>query len=61
MNKIPFGPTYEEMLHPHKIDPTVRAKALKAKESNELDPVNLFNITWKDGSDQVRKIISPGS
>lgn len=54
-----FGPTYDEMLHPEKIDKDLRQKALLALAENELDPVNLFNITWKDGSDQVRKIIFP--
>jgi cysteine synthase len=43
-----YGPTFEEMLHPGKIDPQIRAKALKAKKDSPLDPVNLFNITWKD-------------
>jgi len=59
MNKIPFGPTYEEMLHPSTIDPIVRAKALKAKADNELDPINLFNITWKNSHDEVNKIVLP--
>lgn len=57
--KIPFGPTYEEMLHPEKIDPSIREKALKALKENELDPINLFNITWKDENNQVRKIVLP--
>lgn len=59
MNRIPFGPTYEEMLHPEKIDPSVRARALKAKETDELDPINLFNINWKDADNRVRKIVLP--
>lgn len=58
-SKIPFGPTYEEMLHPEKMDPAVREKALKAFKENELDPINLFNITWKDQDNQVRKIVLP--
>lgn len=57
--RIPFGPTYEEMLHPEKIDPEVRQKAIKALKENELDPVNLFNITWKDERGSVRKIVLP--
>lgn len=57
--KIPFGPTYKEMLHPEQIDAEVRKKALKALKENELDPVNLFNITWKDESNGVRKIVLP--
>ncbi len=57
--KIPFGPTYEEMLHPETMDGALRRKALQALKSNELDPVNLFNITWKDEENQVRKIVLP--
>jgi cysteine synthase len=59
MTKIPFGPTYDEMLHPDRINPEVRAKALKAKYADELDPINLFNINWKDDHGQVRKIVLP--
>ena len=58
-NKVPFGPTYDEMLHPEKIDPAVRVRALKQLKENELDPINLFNITWKDAKNQVRKIVLP--
>ncbi|XMB72133.1 pyridoxal-phosphate dependent enzyme [Mycoplasmatota bacterium WC30] len=58
MSKIPFGPTYEEMLHPSKVAPKVRARALKAKEE-ELDPINLFNITWRDDNNEVHKVVLP--
>ncbi len=58
MSKIPFGPTYEEMLHPSKLDPTIRERAIKGKE-NELDPINLFNITWRNEDNQVNKIVLP--
>ena len=37
----------------------VRARALAALKQDELDPINLFNITWKDANDQVRKIVLP--
>jgi cysteine synthase len=57
--KIPFGPTYEEMLHPEKIDPEIREKALRAAKADEMDPINLFNITWKDEAGKVRKIVLP--
>jgi cysteine synthase len=57
--KIPFGPSYDEMLYPERIDGKVREKALTALEGNELDPVNLFNITWKDEDNKVRKIVLP--
>ncbi len=31
MSKIPFGPTYDEMLHPGTIDPVIRKRALDAR------------------------------
>lgn len=58
MSKIPYGPTYEEMLHPNKINPKLREQALN-KKSEELDPVNLFNITWKNENNEVNKIVLP--
>lgn len=59
MPKIPFGPTYDEMLSPELIAPEVRSKALTALQDNELDPINLFNITWKDRTNKVRKVVLP--
>lgn len=53
------GPTFEEMLHPHKIAPHIREKAIKARVSDPLDPINLFNITWRDEADQVYHIVLP--
>ncbi|MDZ4764619.1 MAG: pyridoxal-phosphate dependent enzyme [Chloroflexota bacterium] len=53
------GPTFEEMLHPHKIDPNVRAQALHAKRTDPLDPINLFNITWRDEHDEVYHVVLP--
>lgn len=58
MNKIPFGPTYDEMLHPSTLDPKLRARVLAAK-ADELDPLNLFNITWKDEEGKVQKVVLP--
>jgi cysteine synthase len=58
MSKIPFGPTYDEMLNPSHIDPKIRKEAL-AKKTEELDPINLFNINWKDENNQVHKIVLP--
>jgi cysteine synthase len=59
MAKIPFGPNYDEMLQPSLMGKEVRAQALTALKQNELDPINLFNITWTDATDQVRKIVLP--
>lgn len=53
------GPTFEEMLHPARIAPDVRAQALDARASNPLDPINLFNITWRDGDNQVYHVVLP--
>ncbi|MBE0701517.1 MAG: pyridoxal-phosphate dependent enzyme [Acholeplasmataceae bacterium] len=58
MSKVPFGPTYDEMLHPDHMDPQIFKQAQTAK-SNELDPINLFNITWKDDHQSVNKIVLP--
>ena len=53
------GPTFEEMLHPDKIDAAVREKALKARTEDPLDPINLFNITWRDADNTVYHIVLP--
>jgi cysteine synthase len=59
MAKIPLGPNYDEMLNPGSVDNQVRVQALKALKESELDPINLFNITWKNEADQVRKVVLP--
>ncbi len=56
--KIPFGPTYDEMLHPNTVDKNIRSKADK-KDLDELDPINLFNISWKNKNNEVNKIVLP--
>ncbi|HXR39258.1 MAG TPA: pyridoxal-phosphate dependent enzyme [Terracidiphilus sp.] len=58
---IPFGPTYDEMLDPSLLGETLRARALLALKHDELDPINLFNITWKDAANQVRKLVLPNA
>lgn len=58
MAQIPYGPTYDEMLHPNRIKKDVREAALNVRE-HEGDPLNLFNITWKDEAGSVRKIVLP--
>jgi len=52
-----YGPTFEEMLHPDRIPADVRARALRAREEDPLDPINLFNITWKDPYGRVRYLV----
>ncbi len=53
------GPTYEEMRHPEKIRPDIREKAQQALHQDELDPINLFNIHWKDAENRVRYLVLP--
>jgi cysteine synthase len=53
------GPTFEEMLHPQKIDPATRARANAARKEAPLDPINLFNITWRDIDGHVCHIVLP--
>ncbi|MCI0663361.1 MAG: pyridoxal-5'-phosphate-dependent protein subunit beta, partial [Acidobacteria bacterium] len=54
-----FGPTFEEMLHPSKIDPAVRERATKALSESPLDPINLYNITWRGADDRIKYEILP--
>lgn len=42
------GPTFEEMLHPMALDPAVRERAVAARTADPLDPINLYNISWRD-------------
>ncbi len=53
------GPTFEEMLHPQKIDPEVRADALAALDADPLNPLNLYNITWRDPDNEIYHLVLP--
>ncbi len=52
------GPTYREMLHPELLPPSVRLLA-EAGVANELDPINLFNITWRGSDRRIRHVVLP--
>ncbi len=56
--KIPYGPTYDEMLHPEKLDESLKSRVKKAR-NDELNPLNLFNITWKTDYKNVNKVVLP--
>ncbi|MCF8019173.1 MAG: pyridoxal-phosphate dependent enzyme [Vallitaleaceae bacterium] len=58
MGKIPYGPTYDEMLDPSKISENIMEKVILAKDE-ELDPLNLFNITWRGLDNEIRKVVLP--
>ena len=52
------GPTYAEMLDPAKLPATWRARAAAA-ERHEMDPANLFNITWCGPDGGIRRVVLP--
>jgi cysteine synthase A len=57
--KLITGPTFEEMLHPHLIDPDIRAKAFDARTTDPLASINLFNITWRDIDNHIQYVVLP--
>jgi cysteine synthase A len=59
MSNLILGPTFEEMLHPHTIAPDIRKRALEMKVKDPLDPINLFNITWRDGNNNIYYHVMP--
>jgi len=59
VSKLISGPTFEEMLHPGKINPDIRKRALEAKTKDPLDPINLFNITWRDSKNNIYYHVMP--
>jgi cysteine synthase len=46
------------MLHPELLPPAIRGAAF-AGAVHELDPINLFNITWRGSDNQVRHVVLP--
>ncbi len=53
------GPSFEEMLHPQAMGPTIRAEAIAALDADPLNPLNLYNITWRDPQNKVYHIVLP--
>jgi cysteine synthase len=53
------GPTYDEMLTPSLLPRPLREAALHAWQEDEMDPLNLFNITWRLADDTVNHILFP--
>ena len=52
------GPSYKEMLHPELLPPALRRSAAEAV-ARELDPLNLFNITWRGPDGRIRHVVLP--
>lgn len=59
MKELVYGPTFAEMRDPSRIAPSVRQRALASLEAAPLDPVNLYNITWKDAHGEVVHEVLP--
>ena len=59
MARAILGPTFEEMLHPATIDPATRASAVAAQRDDPLDPVNLYNITWRGADNGIKYEMLP--
>ena len=53
------GPTYAEMRDPTRLPASIRSQASSALNANELAPLNLFNINWKNTGTDVESIILP--
>ncbi|MBI3733659.1 MAG: pyridoxal-phosphate dependent enzyme [Chloroflexi bacterium] len=53
MSSIILGPTFEEMLHPDTVAPDIRTRAREMKTRDPLDPINLFNIAWRNADGQL--------
>jgi cysteine synthase len=54
-----YGPTFEEMLHPSTIAAATRQRAIAALQDDPLDPVNLYNITWRNPDDTIKFEVIP--
>lgn len=59
MTRAIFGPTFEEMLHPSAIDANIRQQAINALTASPLNPINLYNITWRGADDRIKYEILP--
>ncbi|HTS27584.1 MAG TPA: pyridoxal-phosphate dependent enzyme [Bryobacteraceae bacterium] len=58
MSKLIPGPTYEEMFDPRLLPPEFHRQAAAAR-SRELDPANLFNISWRAPNGSIRCEVLP--
>ncbi len=59
--KLIIGPTYAEMLNPSKIPPDLRKRAGRMKKTDPLDPINLYNVSWKDANDRICYEVLPAA
>lgn len=59
MAELVYGPTFSEMTNPETIPENLREAARVARSEDPLDPVNLFNIHWKDDAGEVMALVMP--
>jgi len=52
------GPTYAEMQDPRRLPDAVRVRLSDARV-RELDPLNLFNITWRRPDGSINHLVLP--
>ena len=53
------GPTYAEMLDPATLPPALTGQGVGGAGQDELDPANLFNITWRGPDHSIRHVVLP--
>jgi len=58
LNSTP-GPTYAEMRNPALLPAALRRAALAKAKGSALDPLNLFNITWRNSENRIRHVVLP--
>jgi cysteine synthase len=54
-----FGPTFAEMRNPDRLPEPIREAARIARTEDPLNPINLFNIHWKDDLGEVMAVLVP--
>ena len=53
-----YGATFAEMRDPSRMKPDVRKQALEMKRKGPLNPINLFNITWRSSRSPNQKSVA---
>src|SRR5436190_17218053 len=56
--RIIAGPTYAEMRNPYLLPDALRQAANEAR-ADDRNPLNLFNVNWKNTGELVEKIVLP--
>ena len=54
-----LGPTFTEMRYPDRIETAVRQQAMAVHDTDPLNPINLYNITWRDRQNEIYHFVVP--